>query len=423
MRASQGAVANTGRLPVERRQRRRGITAPERVTVAAVKGTRRAICSALFVALGWGCSTPYIPDAGKVDDAPKADVETPHDAEQAPDAPSIDVSPMDAVIDGAEASVDALPLSDVADAATEDTRDATLGGSSDALADAGPDALADAGSDALADVRFDVLSDGATDVRPDAPSFDVSASDVAADVAIEVVAPPCVAGSAFIAAGSFMMGNDLLAFPRATPVHLVSLSAFCIDVTEVTAAAYAACVSERRCVSADSAAGCNGPVPARAMHPINCVDWAQARAYCQRHGGDLPTEAQWEFAARGPATRDYPWGDDATAAAAYACWSGGRASTCPVHAHPMGDTPTGVADLAGNVREWVLDWYAVAYPTTPVMDPTGVSTGTTRVRRGGSWEADTNPPRAVNAAYLGGSGAPTERLAQVGFRCVYPARR
>ncbi len=391
-----------------------------------MKGTRRPVFSALFVALWCGCSTPYIPDAGKVDDAPKADVETPRDADRPPDAPAVDVSPTDASLDSAEAPVDALPLADVADAAMEDARDATL------------DDRVDAVADAPADIRVDALSDGAADARPDAPSTDapstdvavadvaaadVAAADVAADVAIDGGAPPCVAGAAFIAAGSFMMGSDLLAFPRPIPVHLVSLSAFCIDVTEVTAAAYAACVSTSRCAPADSAAGCNGTAPARAMHPINCVDWAQARAYCQSRGGDLPTEAQWEFAARGPAMRDFPWGADATAAATYACWSGGRTSTCPVHTHPLGDTPTGVADLAGNVREWVLDWYTAVYSLTPVMDPTGASSGTERVRRGGSWVVETNPPRALNAAYRGGFGPPTERLPQVGFRCVYPARR
>lgn len=400
----------------------------------------RPLPSALLVALWCGCSTPYIPDAGKLDDAPKTDVEPPRDVQHEPDAPPHDAPPIDVIADRAEVSVDARPSADATDSATSDATDASLDGSSDA----GPDGTVDARTDVNADVTMDATADArpdvtatdgtATDVTVDVSAPDVSAPDVSApdvtapDVVVDVTAPdvaapPCVAGSALIAAGSFMMGSDLLAFPVATPVHRVSLSAFCLDVTEVTVAAYAACVGEGRCTRSDSAAGCNELVAGRAMHPINCVDWTQARAYCQSRGGELPTEAQWEFAARGPSGRTYPWGNtDPAGGSGYACWGGGLTSTCAVHAFPMGDTPTGVADLAGNVREWALDWYATTYPASPAMDPTGVAVGTLRVRRGGSWVTDSNPPRAVNAAYRGGAGVPTERAPQVGFRCVYPAR-
>jgi formylglycine-generating enzyme len=414
-----------------------------------VTRTLRPFRSALFVALWCGCSTPYIPDAGKLDDAPKTDVETPRDVDHGPDAPPLDAPPIDVIADRAEVSVDARPSADLSDVAMADETDASLDGSADASLDARADVTSDGTTldvtfDASADVRPDVSVDARLDVTapdvsapdvsapdvsapdvtaPDVTAPDVTAPDVMADVVVDVAAPPCVAGAALIAAGSFMMGSDLLAFPVATPVHRVSLSAFCLDVTEVTVAAYAACVGEGRCTRSDSAAGCNELVAGRAMHPINCVDWTQARAYCQSRGGELPTEAQWEFAARGTSGRTYPWGNtDPAGGSVYACWSGGLTSTCAVHAFPMGDTPTGVADLAGNVREWVLDWYATTYPASPAMDPTGVASGTTRVRRGGSWVTDLNPPRAVNAAYRGGYGVPTERVPQVGFRCVYPVR-
>lgn len=175
--------------------------------------------------------------------------------------------------------------------------------------------------------------------------------------------PTCPAGMVTVPGGSFW-----LAIRRRT----VTVATFCMDVTEVTAGAYAACVRTGACtewhVTGDDSAGktpdrrfipdpaCNYGV--RPSHPMNCVDWAQSAAYCSAHGKRLPTEAQWQWAARGgPEARTYPWGS--AKPGTQLCWSGvhKRAGTCPVGATPAGDAPGGIHDLAGNVYEWTSTPY------------------------------------------------------------------
>jgi formylglycine-generating enzyme len=136
------------------------------------------------------------------------------------------------------------------------------------------------------------------------------------------------------------------------------------------------------------------------QHPINCVDWDQAGAYCRVQGKRLPTEEEWEWAARGATqARTYPWGD--LAPGAQLCWSGvqKRDGTCVVGSFPEGDAPGGIHDLAGNVWEW----------TGSSWDPD------TRVYRGGSWHsAETSHARAAERS----KGVVPYRLYYVGFRCV-----
>lgn len=212
-------------------------------------------------------------------------------------------------------------------------------------------------------------------------------------------------------------------FSDELPDHRVALSAYWLDRTEVTVAAYARCVAARRCRAAPFAQGASRFD--RPAYPISLVSWEDARDYCAFRGARLPTEAEFERAARGIARRRYPWGNlynrhlanhgrlglDASDA------SDGFAELAPVGSFPGGRTPDGFLDLAGNVAEWVHDYYAPSYPQQAQRDPKGpglVAGTSERVVRGGH--------HASGAPWLRGSArshaAPTDRSPMVGFRCA-----
>ncbi len=230
----------------------------------------------------------------------------------------------------------------------------------------------------------------------------------------------CPTGMALIPGGTFRMGAADLALYSATPVHVVTLSAYCLDLTDVTVAAYGTCPSGT-CAAPTTGSYCNWMVAGRENHPINCVNWEQSRAYCQwvhGGGGDLPTEAQWEYAASGGAMGwAYPWGNDAPLD--QLCWSGGsaggRPSTCPVMSFSTPANAFGLFDMAGNVCQWTGDNYG-DYSPSAAVDPIG-PTGrcTERVYRGGAW-VDTDPT-LVRAAVRNWD-LPTNQNGAVGFRCA-----
>lgn len=288
--------------------------------------------------------------------------------------------------------------------------------------------MVEVGSDAAMSmdvVTRDVPGDlGAGGDRPDDASSDVQGDGPAGDgvpAASDAETGRCPTGMVLIPAGSFMMGDA--AGYQAQPAHMVTLSAFCMDLTEVTVAAWRGC-SAPGCTAPDTSTNCNWSASpgAREDHPINCVDWNQARAYCGFLGGDLPTEAQWEYAARGmdSASHLYPWGN--AAPGSQLCWSGGsvdRSSTCPVRSFPTGLSPFGVFDMAGNVCEWTLDWHA-SYSSAAAVDPTGPVSGDARVTRGGSW-LDGFAYQVKAASRQG--GFPMLRFVSGGFRCSRRAPR
>jgi formylglycine-generating enzyme required for sulfatase activity/serine/threonine protein kinase len=233
-------------------------------------------------------------------------------------------------------------------------------------------------------------------------------------------APPrCPSSMVAIAGGKFFMGDDD-GDEDERPAHQVILSPYCIGLREVTVRDYAACVQAGGCEPAPTVVTwkdiapnekkafsklCNGADPERGDHPVNCVDWKMAGAYCAHAGQRLPTEAEWEFAARGSDGRKYPWGDeepDSTRLNAcgkecltWAAKNGvtmrslyanddGFAGTAPVGSFPRGASPFGLLDIVGNVWEWTSDWEG-AYHPTPETDPKGAKTGTRRVVRGGAF--------------------------------------
>jgi serine/threonine-protein kinase len=269
------------------------------------------------------------------------------------------------------------------------------------------------------------------------------------------VAPPPPEGMVYIAPAAFRMGEGAEARPA-------SISrGFFLDRDEVTVRAYAECVSKRLCTSANRVAlgplivpddepgdedrtapsdppqrggplqpnefidtwtrACNEPRKAL-DHPVNCVDFNSAAAYCRFRGRRLPTEAEWELAARGPSSRPFVWGD-AAPDCARACIdrnatcrpAGENVLTCPTHKHASDRTPEGAFDLAGNVSEWVADGFAPKLPGG--TDPAGDSGAPLRVVRGGNFVD--GPDRARSAWRLGLS--PNTALATVGFRCAMDA--
>jgi formylglycine-generating enzyme required for sulfatase activity len=227
--------------------------------------------------------------------------------------------------------------------------------------------------------------------------------------------PSCPPGMARLPAGTLQMGSPPgEGYDDERPRHPEAIPSFCLDRTEVTVLAYRACVEAGRCTEPDRGARCNWGVAGRDDHPINCVDWAQARAYCAQAGKRLAAEREWEWAARGPQGRTFPWGE--AEPGRRACWDGEgsdlgkgrREGTCAAGSHPAGATPEGVEDLAGNVWEWVEDAYC------PYLAPGCAETA--RVNRGGAFSYGyPTDLRAANRHRY----APTSRGAGVGIRCAF----
>jgi formylglycine-generating enzyme required for sulfatase activity len=222
---------------------------------------------------------------------------------------------------------------------------------------------------------------------------------------------------ASVPGGSFAMGGRK---------GITAVKPFCLDVTEVTADAYAACVGAGQCradhpgAHRDSSWATDGPFTAdarcnygasgRGNHPMNCVEWAQASAYCHAQDKRLPTAAEWVWAARGEAEgRRFPWGN--ASPDAQLCWSGKqkRSGTCPVGSFPEGDAPGGIHDLSGNVWEWASD--------VDPADSDSHGTPNRDVCGGGSWADDLEAVVAIRGENCDGN-APLERGVGTGFRCA-----
>lgn len=248
-----------------------------------------------------------------------------------------------------------------------------------------------------------------------------------------------------IPAGAFMMGaeeNSVLAGPDEKPQHQVQLNSFYLDKYEVSVAQYAAFLNEINgyegqcggfdCTEPREIVGFTNYLSAQdlgdgtiqytaitgfANYPANHISWYGADAYCQWVGGRLPTEAEWEYAARGTDGRIYPWGDKAPDATLAVFQSETFDNLKPVDALPDGASPFGVFGMAGSVWEWVYDWYDEQYyQNSPFSNPTGPETGLTRVIRGGGWPQNNEADRirSTNRSSL----APVFISGIVGFRCA-----
>jgi formylglycine-generating enzyme required for sulfatase activity len=215
-----------------------------------------------------------------------------------------------------------------------------------------------------------------------------------------------------IPGGTFTMGA-LDGEEHEKPLRVVTLGPYCLDVTEVTVAAYARCPS---CRAPGTYGLCNAPGTGKDDHPQNCVSWDEATAYCASMGRRLPTEAEWEMAARGGSQqRKYPWGSGPPTdeRACWNQWEPGDQGTCAVGAFPEG--PYGLKDMAGNVWEWVADWYGPfdPVPGQPLPKP-GKAVG--RVVRGGGWSSSS--PAELRGSHRTGMW-PTNRDDWLGFRCAF----
>lgn len=209
------------------------------------------------------------------------------------------------------------------------------------------------------------------------------------------------------------------------PVHRVTLPAFAIGAHEVTNAEYAhfAATAPSGTVTPPFHWGGAVPPAGKERHPVYNVTWDDAVRYCASVGGRLPTEAEWERAARGGiADLDYPWGNDFLPAdgspgAGRRAHSG--ASTGPMAVGSFPPNAFGLYDVSGNLWEWTADWYDLHYYSrSPVAGPTGPQTGRYRVIRGGSW-ADTET--RLLTVYYRNFTAPDTAQPTIGFRCVRPA--
>jgi formylglycine-generating enzyme required for sulfatase activity len=225
-------------------------------------------------------------------------------------------------------------------------------------------------------------------------------------------------GMTQIAAGSFTMGSTEGSDDEQPP-HRVDLVAFWMDQREVTAGQYQACVTSGACSQASQTANCNAGRADRVDHPANCITWPQAEAYCTWAGKRLPTEAEWEMAARGLDGRRFPWGDDYPAPSRMN-YNNLVGSTVPVGSYPGDSSFYGILDMGGNVHEWTADWYGAGYySTSPMTDPTGPATGLARVGRGASWRVGI--PLEALTATVRLTFLPATADNALGFRCARTA--
>jgi sulfatase modifying factor 1 len=211
-----------------------------------------------------------------------------------------------------------------------------------------------------------------------------------------------------IPAGEFLMGSE--EYEDEKPQRQVYVDAYYIYKTPVTVAQYRAfCQATKREMP-------DLPVWSKDDHPIVRVTWKNATAYTSWAGARLPTEAQWEKAARGTDGREYPWGNEWDVSKCNN-WDTGPHQTTPVGSYPQGASPYGVLDMAGNVWEWCADWYDENYyQSAPDRNPPGPDMGTDRVLRGGSWYVIA--PDFFRCAYRRNSYPNGRRSDQYGFRCA-----
>ena len=224
--------------------------------------------------------------------------------------------------------------------------------------------------------------------------------------------PPPDAAPVIVPAGLFAMGcTDAQGCPPdELPLHQIMVSAFEIERTEVRQAAYQQCIAAGACTAPQA----NFDPTATPNQPVRDVSWLQAQAYCSWRGMRLPTEAEWERAARGDDMRSFPWGAGAPDCACANFMDCGGAPL-DVGARACGAGPYGTLDSAGNVSEWVADWYAANYyADSPVLDPQGPSEGSMRVVRGGSYLSESSALRVSRRIV----GEPTTAYDGFGFRCV-----
>lgn len=226
------------------------------------------------------------------------------------------------------------------------------------------------------------LADARASIAPGTPAADVIAQ------------PDVVPGSRHapdaewvtIGGGHFAMGTEDGPNSDARPVHEVAIKAFEMGKTLVTVEQYAECVSRGLCTEPESGGYCNWGRPGRQNHPINCVSWEQANQYAKFRDARLPTESEYEYAAKnGGKDQKYPWGDLEPNCENVVKGNCGHKGTMPVCSKPAGNTAQGLCDMVGNVAEWVQDMYENSYEHAPVDGTSYEGSNSFRVLRGGSF--------------------------------------
>jgi formylglycine-generating enzyme required for sulfatase activity len=258
-------------------------------------------------------------------------------------------------------------------------------------------------------------ADGMVMVYVPAGTFPMGSSEAAIDAAVEMCVRNSTSGEC-----------HRTWFEDESPQHMVTLDAFWIDRMEVTLAQYRQCVAAGHCASADCGVELN---PNRPDQPVACVSWFDAQAYCEWAGARLPTEAEWEYAARGPEGNIFPWGDgfdperlnycDANCTYEWrdAEYNDGYSRTAPVGSFEAGASWCDALDMAGNAWEWVADWYdASYYAVSPPHNPQGPESGTYRIMRGGSCYYQASYLRSARRAWM--LPSPRDSNNSGAFRCV-----
>jgi formylglycine-generating enzyme required for sulfatase activity len=231
-----------------------------------------------------------------------------------------------------------------------------------------------------------------------------SNSDETGTTRASAASDTCPEGMVAIAGAEFWLGSAKgTGTSEDRPQFLTEVAAYCLDRNEVTTDSYTGCVASGRCtLPHGTQRTCNYGREGRGNHPINCVDWQQAQTFCETRGARLPSELEWEYAARGGSEhRRFSWGNEPPEGRT--CWS--RNQTCPVGSYASG--AFGLFDMTGNVWEWTLDWYG-PYPWEPRV-------GHARVYRGGSWSRRFEKWMVTT---LRNRAAPSDWGSHLGFRCA-----
>lgn len=250
-------------------------------------------------------------------------------------------------------------------------------------------------------------------IRLDLVSFNFGRKSTVVPVDVKI-SPMDGMEQAYIPEGEFLMGKGSSRKNADSPQHTVYLTAFWMDKYEVSNAMYLKCLTEGRCsqLVSDNTTYKNWIYR---DHPVTYVTWVQAVVYCTWAGRRLPTEAEWEKAARGTDDRRYPWGNEPPNARLANFYDSQIHEAISIYRYPLGASPYGVLNMAGNVREWNADWYdEYYYLTSPYVNPEGAASGTERSMRSGSYNEDAIQIRVTTRLKHEPQSAGLSR----GFRCA-----